>query len=411
MPGAIAGGDFGAAPSGDSCNDLACWSASATCDPVPRPALGASRAQAWPSSNLCMIKNSIDRLLGRRVGAPSPPPVGASGWRFRRQARHRPAACSTTTRCAWCRTLKDAGRQAYIVGGAVRDLRLACAPRTSTSPPTPRRTGEHCSAFIIGRRFRIVHVMFGRSRSTRPSGLDLPAPTWTAACGERLAGNEDLRARSPVHVVDASGRVLRDCVWGPQIGGRRRGATSASTLCYDPDQTVVDYHHGRDAKKRVLRMIGDPATRYREPGAHPARGALRRQAGLRRRPETRADPEMAALLANVPVSRLFDRDDQAAADRPCAEEPGQLPPSLDRGVFPIPGRAAPARRSATRPQRFVQLALIRYRPARGRRLRWPQPCSPACCWHGARTLAARRRPASHRSRRCSRRWMRSSMRA
>jgi hypothetical protein len=64
-------------------------------------------------------------------------------------------------------TLQDAGYEAYIVGGAVRDLLLGIGPRTSTWPPTPRPSRSRAlfrRAFIIGRRFRIVHVVFGRGR-------------------------------------------------------------------------------------------------------------------------------------------------------------------------------------------------------------------------------------------------------
>jgi tRNA nucleotidyltransferase/poly(A) polymerase len=66
--------------------------------------------------------------------------------------------------------------------------------------------------------------------------------------------------------VDASGRVLRDNVWGPQDQDATRRDFTINAMYYDPEtQIVVDYHGGiADAKKKVLRMIGDPATRYRE---------------------------------------------------------------------------------------------------------------------------------------------------
>jgi len=68
------------------------------------------------------------------------------------------------------------------------------------------------------------------------------------------------------HVVDASGRVLRDNVWGPQIEDAARRDFTVNAMYYDPlTQTVVDYHGGlADVRARLLRMIGDPGTRYRE---------------------------------------------------------------------------------------------------------------------------------------------------
>ena len=68
------------------------------------------------------------------------------------------------------------------------------------------------------------------------------------------------------HAVDATGRVLRDNVWGPQEEDATRRDFTINAMYYDPEtQIVVDYHGGiKDAKKLTLRMIGDPATRYRE---------------------------------------------------------------------------------------------------------------------------------------------------
>ncbi len=68
------------------------------------------------------------------------------------------------------------------------------------------------------------------------------------------------------HAVDASGRVLRDNVWGPQEEDAARRDFTVNAMYYDPaSQVVVDYHNGiKDAKKLTLRMIGDPVTRYRE---------------------------------------------------------------------------------------------------------------------------------------------------
>src|SRR5438132_94678 len=68
------------------------------------------------------------------------------------------------------------------------------------------------------------------------------------------------------HAVHSSGRVLRDNVWGPHEEDATRRDFTINAMYYDPEtRTVVDYHGGiKDAKKRVLRMIGDPVARYRE---------------------------------------------------------------------------------------------------------------------------------------------------
>jgi poly(A) polymerase len=113
--------------------------------------------------------------------------------------------------------------------------------------------------------------------------------------------------------VDASGRVLRDNVWGPIEHDAARRDFSINAMYYDPQtQVVVDFHHGiRDAKKRVLRMIGDPATRYREDPVRIIRavrfGAKLSALGFKFDAKTR-EPLQASrsLLADVPQSRLFD---------------------------------------------------------------------------------------------------------
>jgi poly(A) polymerase len=115
------------------------------------------------------------------------------------------------------------------------------------------------------------------------------------------------------HAVDASGRVLRDNVWGPLEEDAARRDFTINAMYYDPEtQTVVDFHNGiRDAKQKVLRMIGDPATRYREDPVRIIRAvrfaAKLSQLGFVFDPKT-GNPlvSSASLLAEVPQSRLFD---------------------------------------------------------------------------------------------------------
>jgi poly(A) polymerase len=216
-------------------------------------------------------------------------------------------------------TLKRAGYQAYIVGGAVRDLLVGLRPKdfdvaTDATPEQVKALFRR--AFIIGRRFRIVHVVFGRGREHEVIEVSTFRAYLDSADAEQVSGNErshkgELAAMK--HAVDASGRVLRDNVWGPIEHDAARRDFSINAMYYDPEtETVVDFHHGiRDAKKRTLRMIGDAAKRYREDPVRIIR-AVRFAAklsglGFKLDDKTRSPigPSL-ALLADVPQSRLFD---------------------------------------------------------------------------------------------------------
>jgi poly(A) polymerase len=217
-------------------------------------------------------------------------------------------------------TLKEAGYEAYIVGGAVRDLLLGLRPKdfdvaTNATPEQVKSLFRR--AFIIGRRFRIVHVVFGRGRehevievSTFRAYMD-NANLDAAVEGNERTSKAELAGMH--HAVDSSGRVLRDNVWGPQEEDATRRDFTINAMYYDPEtRIVVDYHNGiADAKKRLLRMIGDPATRYREDPVRIIR-AVRFAAklaglGFKFDPKSKSPllPSL-PLLQEVPQSRLFD---------------------------------------------------------------------------------------------------------
>ncbi|WP_310387605.1 polynucleotide adenylyltransferase PcnB [Roseateles sp.] len=243
-------------------------------------------------------------------------------------------------------TLADAGFEAYIVGGAVRDLLLGMRPKdfdVATDATPEQVKGLFRRAFIIGRRFRIVHVVYGRGREHEV----IEVSTFRALLGgegaEQVAGNEktskeELAGKS--HVVDAAGRVLRDNVWGPQIEDAARRDFTVNALYYDPQrQLVVDYHGGlADAKKRVLRMIGDPESRYREDPVRIVRAVrFAAKLGFELEPKTRAPVKaMAELLANVPASRLFDEMIKLLQTGHSLASLAELrKQGLGHGVFPV----------------------------------------------------------------------------
>ncbi|MFM7025733.1 MAG: polynucleotide adenylyltransferase PcnB [Limnohabitans sp.] len=217
------------------------------------------------------------------------------------------------------RTLQNAGYEAYIVGGAVRDLLLGLRPKdfdVATNATPEQVKGLFRRAFIIGRRFRIVHVVYGRGREHEVIEVSTFRAYLDNAAAEQVKGNERTSKRQlegVKHAVDASGRVLRDNVWGPQDEDATRRDFTVNAMYYDPEtQIVVDYHGGiADAKRHTLRMIGDPATRYREDPVRIIR-AVRFSAklsalGFKLEAKTaRPLAEARALLADVPQSRLFD---------------------------------------------------------------------------------------------------------
>jgi len=189
--------------------------------------------------------------------------------------------------------LQAAGYQAYVVGGAVRDLLLNRTPKdfdvaTDATPEEVRRVFRRSR--IIGRRFRLVHVMFGEE-------------VVEASTFRSLIEAEDAQ-------TDEHGRLLRDNQFGDQEQDAARRDFTVNALFYDPaTQEIHDYHDGyADMRANLLRMIGDPAVRYREDPVRMLR-AVRLSAKL----EMRIDAATAApiakmkdLLDNVPQARLLD---------------------------------------------------------------------------------------------------------
>jgi poly(A) polymerase len=265
-----------------------------------------------------MIRKLIDKLLGKPSAAPAKAGAVPLGKRAEIPAAEHGIDPTLVDERAdrVVRTLQEAGHQAFIVGGAVRDLLVGRRPKdfdvaTDATPEQVKSLFRR--AFIIGRRFRIVHVVYGRGRDHEVIEVSTFRAYLDAEQADQVAGNEktsksELAGKS--HVVDASGRVLRDNVWGPQIEDAARRDFTINALYYDPvTQVVVDYHHGlKDLKKQTLRMIGDPATRYREDPVRLLRVVrFAAKLGFTIEPATKKPmAETARLLDNIPQSRLFD---------------------------------------------------------------------------------------------------------
>ena len=164
-------------------------------------------------------------------------------------------------------------------------------------------------------------------------------------------------------MVDASGRVLRDNVWGPQIEDAARRDFTVNAMYYDPTtQIVVDYHDGlKDAQEALLRMIGDPETRYREDPVRIIRVVrFAAKLGFEIEPEDRArrSRAMAALLDNVPQSRLFDEMIKLLQTGHALASIEELRKhGLHRGVFPILDVVLDEAHRTPQREKFVQLAL------------------------------------------------------
>ena len=189
-------------------------------------------------------------------------------------------------------TLQQAGFKAFIVGGAVRDLLLSVKPKdfdvaTNATPEQVKHLFRR--AFIIGRRFQIVHVMFGQEL--------IEVTTFRGSSAENASKDEH-------------GRVLRDNTFGEQHEDAVRRDFSINAMYYDPaSQSVLDYHGGiADIRGKTLRIIGVPEERYREDPVRMLR-VVRFAAKLNFAIDAASAAPiavMAPLINNVPAARVFD---------------------------------------------------------------------------------------------------------
>jgi poly(A) polymerase len=172
--------------------------------------------------------------------------------------------------------LKEADYVAYIAGGGVRDLLLGRTPKdfdvvTDATPNELRRIFRNCR--LIGRRFRLAHVFFGRDKiievatfranmPPEPSDpSDFPESSDTSDSSDEPA--QPGQFESHHHVRRDDGMIVRDNLFGtPEEDALRRDFTINALFYNIRDYSVIDYVGGlEDLQKRVIRFIGDPGVR------------------------------------------------------------------------------------------------------------------------------------------------------
>ncbi|HSD74556.1 MAG TPA: polynucleotide adenylyltransferase PcnB [Steroidobacteraceae bacterium] len=203
--------------------------------------------------------------------------------------------------------LKDAGYQAFLVGGSVRDLLLGLRPKdfdiaTNALPDEVRALFRNCR--LIGRRFRLAHVYFG------PEIIEVATFRAAHEWQPEERDEDEWRTEDSERLLDARGRILRDNVYGTIEEDVWRRDFTANALYYNiEDFSVWDFVGGvEDVRAHRLRLIGDPVTRYHEDPVRMLR-AMRFAAKLGFSLDAATEQpvrELAYLLTHVPPARLFE---------------------------------------------------------------------------------------------------------
>lgn len=192
--------------------------------------------------------------------------------------------------------LQAAGFDAYLVGGGVRDLLLEETPKdfdiaTNATPEEIRQLFRNCR--LIGRRFRLAHIMFGREI--------IEVATFR---GHHQEENKQIAAQSE------AGMLLRDNVYGTIDEDAERRDFTINAMYYNiTDYSIHDYAGGlEDLEDRLVRLIGDPETRYREDPVRMLRAvrfAVKLDFDIE---EDTAAPieDLAPLLRDIPAARLYE---------------------------------------------------------------------------------------------------------
>ncbi len=291
------------------------------------------------------IRRLLSRFLPGKHKPASPRIYGPADHPIRRAQLSRGALEVT-------RKLQEAGFKAFVVGGAVRDLLLGIEPKdfdiaTDARPEQVKPLFRR--AFIIGRRFRLVHVHVG------------PEPIEVSTFRAAQTGED---------ATDEHGRLISDNVYGTQGEDAARRDFTINALYFDPStEEVWDYVGGvADIRLRRLKLIGPPVTRLREDPVRMLRAVrLAAKLGVAIDPKTAAPiPKLASLIQNVPPARLFDEMQKLLLSGHAVETLKSLRAhGLSHGLLPLIDVVL----EQPLGQRFIEIALadtdLRVREDRG----------------------------------------------
>ncbi|GAA0810853.1 polynucleotide adenylyltransferase PcnB [Colwellia asteriadis] len=202
--------------------------------------------------------------------------------------------------------LNKGGFDAYLVGGGVRDILLGLKPKdfdiaTNATPEEIKGLFRNCR--LIGRRFRLAHIVFGREI--------IEVATFR---GHHDSTAEKSKKPTKEHTKTSKqndeGMLLRDNIYGTiEEDAERRDFTINALYYSTKDFKVFDFANGvKDIEDKVIRLIGDPETRYREDPVRMLR-AIRfaTKLDMQISPETSAPiQELATLMASIPAARMFE---------------------------------------------------------------------------------------------------------
>ena len=211
--------------------------------------------------------------------------------------------------------LKEAGYASLLVGGCVRDLMLGREPKdfdvvTDARPEQIRKLFHN--ARVIGRRFRLVHVRFGREIIEVATFRAIPHDASEETIPQEGEEAEEIEGIEDIEEIedDAPAEVIDHNVFGSQEEDAVRRDFTVNALYYDiRDFSVMDYVGGvEDLKRGVLRVIGNPESRYREDPVRMLRAVrFAAKLGFKFEEKTAAPiRDLAPLLTTVPPARMFE---------------------------------------------------------------------------------------------------------
>ncbi|PCI59574.1 MAG: poly(A) polymerase [Gammaproteobacteria bacterium] len=200
--------------------------------------------------------------------------------------------------------LNKAGFDAYLVGGGVRDIILGLKPKdfdiaTNATPEEIKDLFRNCR--LIGRRFRLAHILFGREV--------IEVATFRGH-HDNVDANENQDKKTAKSKQSEHGMLLRDNIYGSIDEDAERRDFTINALYYSlKDFKVYDFADGvNDVHSKIIRLIGDPQTRYREDPVRMLRAVrFATKLDMEISFETKAPiKELAPLLGNIPAARMFE---------------------------------------------------------------------------------------------------------